>query len=97
MSGAPRTIMVLIAWAASPRVFKVAVVNTCGNCVWSMISTDHPSGLVQIVLWCLPWIFMAGHVLLPCHSSFKTTKLRTQYGDCPTMNKCPRQYSDSNH
>jgi hypothetical protein len=25
-----------------------------------MISTDHPSALVQMVLWCLPRMFMIG-------------------------------------
>ena len=48
-SGAPRTCMVEIARAASSSVRSVTVSKRKGSLVWSMISTDQPSGLSQMV------------------------------------------------
>jgi hypothetical protein len=41
--------MVEIAFAASSSVRSVTVSKRKGSLVWSMISTDQPSGLSQMV------------------------------------------------
>src|SRR6185312_15666990 len=49
--------MVWIALAASSIVFSRTKASACGSRVWSMISTDHPSGASQIVRYALPSMF----------------------------------------
>ena len=58
ISGAPRTCIDRIARAASSADFSGMTTSSCGSRVWSMISTDQPSGASQIVRKALPLIFI---------------------------------------
>ena len=59
ISGAPRTCIVRIACAASSIDLSRMVAKRCGSRVWSMMSTDQPSGASQMVRVGLPSTFMA--------------------------------------
>jgi hypothetical protein len=48
ISGAPRTCIERMAWAAASSVVRRSVRNSCGSFVWSMVSTDQPSSATQI-------------------------------------------------
>ena len=73
ISGAPRTCMVLIAAAASSTVLSDTIASSCGNLVWSMISTDHPSAASQIVRHALPLMFICLPLPAIAHPASRAT------------------------
>src|SRR6218665_159955 len=61
MSGAPRTCMERMAWAAASSVVRRRVAKAWGRRVWSMMPTE-PSGSAQTLRMAFPWTFMGSPV-----------------------------------